>query len=190
LFQDLSFALEPGDGVELVGPNGSGKTTLLNVLSGLLSPDRGDVCWGGVPIADCRSAYGASMTYIGHRAGVKDDLTALENLQVSGALAGVDLDPADLCAALTHLGLRDCARVHARHLSHGQRRRLALARLVACRRPLWLLDEAVTSLDAPSVRTVTTLIDAHLAAGGMAIVSTHQPLGDRARVVRRIDLAA
>lgn len=190
LFRNLSFAVRPGDCFELRGANGSGKTSLLRMLCGLLPPESGAILWHGEPIDMQRQAYLSSMTYIGHRSAVKDEMTTLENLLVSSAVGGFALAPAEADHALEYLQLEDHKHLYARHLSEGQRRRLALARLVNCRRALWLLDEVMTSLDAPSATWVATLIEDHLLRGGMAVISTHQELKLGSRLSHRIDLAA
>ncbi len=182
--------MRPGDCFELRGANGSGKTSLLRMLCGLLPPENGEVLWHGEPIKMQRQVYLSSVTYIGHRCAVKDELTTLENLVVSSAIGGFELAPIEAQGALESLQLGDQTHIHARHLSEGQRRRLALARLVNCRRALWLLDEVLTSLDAPAARSIAALIDGHLSRGGMAIIATHQELKLSSRLSHRIDLAA
>lgn len=190
LFRHLSFAIRPGDCFELRGANGSGKTSLLRMLCGLLPPESGEVLWRGEPINMQRQAYLSSVTYIGHRCAVKDELTTLENLLVSSALAGFELGVTEAHRALECLQLEDQKHLPARHLSEGQRRRLALARLVNCRRALWLLDEVMTSLDMLSARSIAALIDDHLSRRGMVVIATHQELKLGSRLSHRIDLAA
>lgn len=190
LFSNLSFAVRAGECFELRGPNGSGKTTLLRMLSGLVPPESGAILWHDEPIRVQRQAYLSSMTYIGHRCAVKDDMTTLENLLVSSAMGGVALASEEAQRALACLQLEDCTHLYARYLSEGQRRRLALARLVNCRRALWLLDEVMTSLDATWAKSIATLIDGHLSRGGMAVIATHHELSLSSRLAQRIDLAA
>ena len=176
IFSEVSFSLYPGHSIEVRGPNGSGKTSLLRVLCGLLPPASGDVLWRGESIRASRQAFLSNVTYAGHRAAVKDELTVVENLRVSSALSGVRLSVADASETLNRVGLGDhCGRL-ARHLSEGQRRRIALARLVACRRSLWLLDEILTSLDQAASHVMRSAIERHLARGGMAVIATHQDL--------------
>jgi heme exporter protein A len=190
LFTDLSFSLQPGDGLELRGGNGSGKTSLLRMLCGLLPPTTGAVFWRGEPITGCRDAYLAAVTYVGHRAAVKDELTTLENLCVSSALSGFELTREEGRSVLRRMWLGGQENLQARHLSEGQHRRLALARLVTCRSALWLLDEVVSSLDEAAASSIAALIDRHLSRGGMAVIATHQDLRLGARLSRRIELAA
>jgi len=190
LFAGVSFVVRPGDCWEVRGPNGSGKTSLLRILCGLRPPDAGEVRWNDEPIAARREEYMASMTYISHRAAIKAELTALENLRVATALSGWRVGDADTRRALDRMGLSGQRQLPGRRLSEGQQRRLALARLLLTPTPLWLLDEVLTALDAAAARNVAAMLDEHLAGGGMAVVATHQPLALGARVPRRIELAA
>jgi heme exporter protein A len=190
LFTGLSFTMRPGDCFELRGPNGSGKTSLLRMLCGLLPPTAGEISWHGTPISAMREEYLSSVAYAGHRGAVKDELTALENLRVSCALSGWELTREEARRTLERMSLGTHEHRQARHLSEGQRRRLALARLVACRTSLWLLDEVLTSLDEEAAHLVRTLVSDHVSRGGMAIVATHQDLKMATRPSRRIELAA
>jgi heme exporter protein A len=190
LFRNLSFSMTSGDCLELRGPNGSGKTSLLRMLCGLLPPTSGALLWQGEPISATREAYLSSLTYIGHRCGSKHELTTLENLRMSSALSGWGLSRDEARDVLGRMCLAEQENLPARHLSEGQHRRLALARLVACRSALWLLDEVMTSLDEAAASAITTLIDEHVSRGGMAVVATHQDLKLTARMSRRIELAA
>jgi heme exporter protein A len=190
LFSDLSFFIRSGDCFEVRGANGSGKTSLLRMLCGLVPPTSGTVLWQGEPIETKRESYVESLTYVGHRSAVKDEMTTLENLLVTSALSGFELSLSEAKQALGYMSLDDQESTPARYLSEGQRRRLALARLVNCKRPLWLLDEVMTSLDAGAARCVAGLIDRHVEGGGMAVIATHQDLKLTSRLACRIELAA
>jgi heme exporter protein A len=176
LFTDLNFSAGSGDFVQLIGPNGSGKTSLLRMLCGLLPPDGGRIRWRGTDIYALGEEYYSALTYVGHRAGVKDELTAYENLRVSCGLAGHEIGKGQAINALAHVGLRGREHLPARLLSEGQRRRLALARLSVCQTSLWLLDEVLTSLDRSAGDLVHSLTVEHLQKGGTVIVATHQEL--------------
>jgi heme exporter protein A len=186
LFRSLSFSLRPGELLRVGGVNGSGKTSLLRMLCGLLSPNRGEVLWKGEPISRLREDYSRELVYIGHAAAVKDDLTAAENVAVACSIAGTPASQDAVAAALARLQMVEAQPV--RRLSQGQRRRAALARLaLSAARPLWLLDEPFTALDAGGIAVVKELVEAHRAAGGAVVFTTHQDPGIGA--TRVIELA-
>lgn len=189
LFSGLDFAVSPGTFVQLTGPNGSGKTSLLRILCGLLAPAEGEVTWQGANIRSLREEYFTSVTYLGHRHGVKDELSAVENLRISNALNGLPVSKDRARAVLQQMGLAGRELLPARLLSEGQRRRVALARLLVCNTKLWLLDEVMTSLDKGAVALVRSLIENHLAGGGIAIVATHQELEVSTAQTKRLELA-
>ena len=188
LFSELDFAVSPGTFVQLTGPNGSGKTSLLRILCGLLAPAEGQVNWNGANICSLGEEYFTSVTYLGHRHGVKDELSAVENLRISNALNGIELSTERARGVLEQMGLAGRDLLPARLLSEGQRRRVALARLLVCNTKLWLLDEVMTSLDKGAVALVRSLIEKHLTDGGIAIIATHQELGLSAGLTRRLEL--
>lgn len=174
LFSGLEFTLEAGALLRVTGSNGSGKTSLLRILCGLAQPARGAVRWQGEAILDLREEFWRELIYVGHAHAVKDELTARENLAIACVLGGTAADDTVLDAALARVGLQAYARLPARHLSQGQRRRVALARLAAAKAPLWVLDEPFTALDADAVDCVREMIAAHLQRGGMVVLTSHQ----------------
>lgn len=176
LFRNLGFDLQEGEALLVRGGNGHGKTSLLRILCGLSRPAAGEVRWRGQPIAGEHEQYCREMAYVGHVNGIKDDLTPVENLRLAAALDGRDLSQAAAVAALERLGLSRCLDFPARVLSFGQRRRVALAGLMTAGALLWILDEPLTGLDVHGVAMVETLIRDHVLAGGMAVMTTHQPL--------------
>ena len=176
LFSGLSFALYPGQIMQVQGENGSGKTSLLRTLCGFLMPDEGVIAWRGESIRDLDEEYYAEMLYLGHLNAIKDELSALENLCISAGLAGVELDEKVAIVALRRIGLRGRERLPTKVLSQGQRRRVALARLLVSDAKLWVLDEPLTALDVGAVALIQELIAEHLARQGMVIFTTHQPL--------------
>ncbi|MDH4216634.1 MAG: cytochrome c biogenesis heme-transporting ATPase CcmA [Gallionella sp.] len=176
LFAGLSFSLHPGQIMQVQGANGSGKTSLLRTLCGFLMPDEGGISWRGESIQDLDEEYYAEMLYLGHLNAIKDELSALENLRISAGLSGIELDEKEALTALRRLGLRGRERLPTKVLSQGQRRRVALARLLVSDVKLWILDEPLTALDVGAVVLIQELIAEHLARQGMVIFTTHQPL--------------
>ena len=175
LMRDLSLSVGAGAGLHVGGRNGAGKTTLLRALAGLRTPAGGEVCWNGQPITADREVYAAALCFLPHLDGLAPDLSPREHLRL--ALAGrVAVDAGAIAAALARVDLHTAADRPARTLSAGQRRRAGLAWLLLARAPLWLLDEPLTALDGAGCALVGELIAQHLRDGGLAVVSTHQPL--------------
>ena len=173
LFRDLAFRVAPGEWVAVRGANGSGKTTLLRCVAGLTRADQGDVLWDGESIRRDGARYRANLLFGGHLPGIKDDLSAEENLNGALTLRGISAT-ADACrAALDEVGLGKRRLLPARRLSAGQRRRIGLARLVLDPAPLWALDEPLTALDDDGQRLFGRLLERHLARGGLALLATH-----------------
>lgn len=189
LFADLGFTLAPHTLLAVRGANGSGKTSLLRMLCGLLSPAAGTIAWNGADIRSAREEYCAQIAYIGHLNGVKDDLSGLENLQFAARTAGIVIGADAADAALRELGLDGFQRVPCKTLSQGQRRRVALARLcLSATRPLWVLDEPFTALDAAALVIMQGLLESHLQRGGMLVLTTHQDAPITAPSMQRIEL--
>lgn len=176
LFSDLSFSLSAGELLQVQGANGSGKTTLLRTLCGFMMPVAGEIRWRGENIRNLDEEYFAEIIYLGHLNAIKDELNALENLRISAGLAGCAVDDKQVVAALRRMGLRGRETLPVKVLSQGQRRRVALARLLLGNFPLWILDEPLTALDVGAVGLMQELIGEHLANNGMVIYTTHQPL--------------
>lgn len=176
LFRGLSFRLEPGTLLQITGPNGAGKTSLLSVLTGLLTPESGEVCWSGSSIHDVDSAYHATMTYIGHLPGLKTALTPWENLHFLASLRGLPAGRDQVLAALARVGLRGYEQVPVAQMSAGQRRRVALARLFLEDSRLWVLDEPFTAIDKHGVRELEAWLEQHVEQGGMVVLTTHHEL--------------
>lgn len=186
LFENLNFRLAPGEALLLHGPNGSGKSSLLRLLAGFLPPADGRVLWDDAPVDDDPEAHRARLHYLGHQDAMKPQLTAEENLLFWAQLLG--LGPADAAtaaaAALDAAGLARQRRLPGRYLSAGQKRRLALARLLVAPCDLWLLDEPTNALDSAAVAWLGTVLADHRARGGIVLLASHVavPLPD-ARVL-------
>jgi heme exporter protein A len=174
LFEKLSFKLSNGSVLYLQGANGSGKTTLLRTICGLSKPYEGNINWCGEDINALAEEYSKHVLYIGHLPGIKEDLTALENLQFSLSLSGADTSAEKAIEALKLLGLAKGLNLPTRMLSQGQKRRVALARLWLQELPLWILDEPFTALDAGATELLKQKIEAFANGGGMVVMTTHQ----------------
>lgn len=188
LFTGLSFQLSQGGLLFLHGPNGSGKTTLLRVLCGLSVPAEGEVRWQGSPIHKLGEDYRAHLSYLGHLNGLKDELTALENLRFATGLAGPPVADELICATLARLGVEMCQDLPTKMLSQGQKKRVALARFVVLKTRLWILDEAFTALDVHAVDLLQTVLAEHAEQGGMAVLTTHQSVTIPARHIQHVHL--
>lgn len=189
LFSGLDVKLGAGELLRIAGANGSGKTSLLRILCGLLVPTRGSVRWQGADIRGLREEFWGRLVYIGHVNAIKDDLTSTENLAIACALRGQRATSGHLRAALERLGVSGGEHQPTRQLSQGQRRRVALARLVlSTQAPLWILDEPFTALDADAVSIVRELMAEHVARGAAVAYTTHVELEIAAAVALRIDL--
>ena len=174
LFAELSFSVSAGRLLHVLGPNGAGKTTLLRSLCGLFLPDAGTIAWQGRSIREDVEAFRRSMLFFGHLNGVKGDLDGIENLRVATTLAGQRLGDAALWQALADMGLAGFEDLPVRVLSQGQRKRVALARLLLTDARLWILDEPFTALDAEAVALLQARIVDHVNVGGVVVLTTHQ----------------
>jgi len=190
LFAGVSFRLEGGELLNLQGKNGAGKTSLLRMLVGLAQPVAGEITWRGVAIRKLAEDYRAELCYMGHHNAIKEELTPLENLLASARLAGEPLSDEQALEALYAVGLGGREELQAKYLSQGQKRRVALARLIHERRALWVLDEPFVALDVAAVDMVAGLIGAHLQRGGLAVMTTHQAVNIPAGAVREYRLGA
>jgi heme exporter protein A len=188
VLKGVSLALRPRQLLHIRGPNGTGKTTLLRVVCGLLRPEQGLVSWLGQPISSHRSDYQATLAFASHEPALKGDLTALENLHFAVGLKR-RVTAGELRDSLERTGVAACADLPARVLSAGQRRRVAMARVLAMGASLWLLDEPFTNLDAAGTELTAALLQAHVAQGGSALVVAHHDLNIDVDL-RRLDLGA
>ena len=177
LFDGIDTVIHAGQLLRVQGANGAGKTSLLRTLCGLSSPDRGEVRWNGQLLASQRDEFHRDLIYIGHAAALKDDLSTLENLRATCLLGGQRPAPEALMQALAAAGLRQREHLSARSLSQGQRRRVALARLLlepSAR--LWVLDEPFNALDTAAADWLLGVLTSQLRRGGIVVLTSHQPV--------------
>jgi heme exporter protein A len=179
VFSGLNFAASSGEALVVTGPNGSGKTSLLRLIAGLLAIEGGSI---GLEGADSELTLPEQAHYLGHRDALKPALSVEENLSFWRDYLGGEAF--DARASLAAVGLDHAAQLPAAFLSAGQRRRLSIARLIALRRPIWLLDEPTNALDAAGQDMFAALMSDHLARGGLIVAATHAPLGLQASELR------
>ncbi|MDZ7653848.1 MAG: cytochrome c biogenesis heme-transporting ATPase CcmA [Burkholderiaceae bacterium] len=193
LFTGLRFAVAGGTCLHVAGPNGAGKTSLQRIVCGLLQPTAGEVRFKGENIRALREEYWQALAYVGHLNGVKDDLSAEENVFFAAGLAGRVAHRDEVRDALDKVGLKGFEAQLARHLSQGQKRRVALARLfLAASASVWVLDEPFTALDVRGVAALSALITAHLERDGVVVLTTHQdvPIAGRVEKLTLVPAAA
>ncbi len=184
VFSGLDFEASSGEAVAITGPNGAGKTSLLRLIAGLLTMADGSIDLEG---GEAELTLPEQAHYLGHRDALKPALSVMENLCFwRDFLGGAAFDAAENLAteSLAAVGLDHAVRLPAAYLSAGQRRRLSIARLLAVRRPIWLLDEPTSALDAAGQSLFATLMGDHLSRGGLIVAATHAPLGLAARELR------
>ena len=183
LFEGLHCQIQSGEVVQILGPNGSGKTTLLRMILGLTLGYSGDIVYRGQMINTDRLVFNQNLLYIGHQPAVNRSLTPLENLDWLAKLHG-QLPDSNPLQALKAVGLRGFEDTPGFHLSAGQHRRVALARLFLTGAQIWILDEPFTAIDKAGIDTLRERLSAHVHAGGIVLITTHQDLGvDNVRVL-------
>jgi heme exporter protein A len=187
VLRGVGLELGGGGCLQLTGPNGAGKTTLLRAVAGLCEIEQGSVHWRGVDTRPDQRPFHAECSYLGHEVPLKGDLTALENLRFSVGLRRI-VGVTEQREALARVGAHAFEHQPLRSLSAGQRRRVALAALLLCATPLWLLDEPTTNLDAAGQAVLMTLMDEHLASGGLILAAVHHELELPGRHIDRLEL--
>ena len=188
LFSGLTFSLQSGELLHLHGHNGSGKTTLMRAICGLIKPTAGKVRWKGEGIGRLGEEFSRDVIYIGHKNGIKGDLNGIENLRIGCVLDGASITDQQAWEALAQMGLRGHEDLPTRVLSQGQKRRVAMARLLVSQAPLWILDEPFTALDRAAVEFLQSIVRGHVEGGGMVILTTHQEVSLTRGQVKQLQL--
>jgi heme exporter protein A len=187
LLRGTSFVLNQGELLQVVGPNGVGKTSLLRCVAGLLPTESGEIVWRGQQLHDCRDDYHQQLAYLAHINALKPDLSALENLQYSVALRR-STNNQELRDTFARLGIAQCADLPARALSAGQKRRVAIGRILLTRASLWILDEPITNLDSAGIALFEDCMAEHMGQGGLILTAAHQLLLQGRTGVRTLEL--
>jgi len=191
LFKDVDCTLRAGQWLYVTGANGVGKTSLLRMLCGLASIELGDILWNDQPIRRQRDQYLQDLCYLGHLNALQESMTVLENLAFTTALGAIAPDTAQMQEVLARFGLRGRSQQLVRHLSQGQKRRVALSRLALSPARLWVLDEPYVAMDEAGIVLLANLIARHLDGGGLAVLTSHQkvPVGTHAAQLLALETA-
>ncbi len=176
LFSNLDLSLSAGQCLHVRGENGVGKTSLLRLLTGLSKPEVGDILFCGLSIFHDSESYRRNLLFLGHRDALKEDLTALENLEMYAALDDVELSTEQALATLWRFGLKGREDLPVNCLSAGQKKRVLMARMVTRQASVWILDEPFNALDSSAVLVLQDLIAEHLSEGGLVVLTSHQDL--------------
>jgi heme exporter protein A len=179
LFSDLNLQVFAGQCLHIRGVNGVGKTSLLRLLTGLASPEAGEIFWNGAPITRDVSEYHSQLLFSGHRDALKEDLTALENLRMYAAIDGLTISEKEAFAALWRFGLKGREDLPVNCLSAGQKKRVLMTRMLIRRAQVWILDEPFNALDTSAVAELQALIGEHLESNGVVVLTSHQALSIR-----------
>ena len=174
LFADLNLQVHAGECLHVRGENGVGKTSLLRLLTGLSKPESGEILWKGQAITLDPSQYHRDLLFLGHRDALKDDLTALENIQMYAAIDDIALTQEQALSSLWRFGIRGREHLPVSCLSAGQKRRVLMARMATRQAKLWILDEPFNALDINAVQALQTLIAQHQERGGLIVLTSHQ----------------
>ncbi|MFQ5469914.1 MAG: cytochrome c biogenesis heme-transporting ATPase CcmA [Gammaproteobacteria bacterium] len=190
LFTELEFSANDGELLYVHGPNGSGKTTLLRMLCGLVMPTDGEIHWKGEQISELGEAFRRELFYLGHLNAIKADLTGLENLRIQDKLAGQAISVDKALDALERMGLEGFEDFPTKILSQGQKRRVALARLLLTNAKLWVLDEPFVALDKKTVEALSAIFSEHLTKKGIIVLTTHQEVAIDTATVNQVKLGS
>jgi heme exporter protein A len=189
LFKNLSFSVKSGNCMHILGPNASGKSSLLQMLCQLLKPSSGDIYWNNETLKANKSNFILNLNYLGHKLGVKSELSVIENIHFMAKLAQQDSTSVRIEEALNLWGLQQLKHQKLQYLSAGQKQRLALTKLLIKPAKLWLLDEPYTSLDQSYTQVLTQLITQHLQQQGLVILTSHQAIPLEPDLLKTLNLA-
>lgn len=187
LFSGLNLTVDSGEVLHVEGPNGCGKTSLLRILCGITQPERGRVLWHDEDIRTCRSEYYEKLVYIGHRDGIKLELSPRENLRILAAM-NCPVHDADIDEALARTGLSKVDDIPCANLSAGQRRRVAISRLFIGLASIWILDEPLTAIDRDGTSIIESLFTRHVRGGGLILLTGTQHIEIEGRTIRSLQL--
>ena len=190
LFQGIDCTVQSGHWLHVVGANGIGKTSLLRMLCGLAPVESGDILWNGSSIRSQRTTFQRDLCYLGHLNALQESMTVNENLRFAAALGGFAPEAGQISDILSRFGVGGRGEHIVRHLSQGQKRRVALSRLALSPAPLWVLDEPFVAMDEAGIGMLTELIAQHLAEGGLTVLTSHQPVVIGALPAQILDLRA
>ncbi|MBP6006289.1 MAG: cytochrome c biogenesis heme-transporting ATPase CcmA [Rhodoferax sp.] len=190
LFRDIDCEVSAGQWLYVTGANGVGKTSLLRMVCGLASVESGEILWNGTPIQQQADLYRQDLCYLGHLNALQESMTVDENLRFTSALAGLAPEREQRLQVLAHFGLRGRSQQLVRHLSQGQKRRVALSRLVLSPARLWVLDEPYVAMDESGIHLLADLIGDHVEAGGLVVLTSHQKVPIRDLPAKLLELRA
>ena len=190
MFRDIDCEVSAGQWLYVTGANGVGKTSLLRMVCGLASVEAGEILWNGTPIQQQADLYRQDLCYLGHLNALQESMTVDENLRFTSALAGLAPEREQRLQVLAHFGLRGRSQQLVRHLSQGQKRRVALSRLVLSPARLWVLDEPYVAMDESGIHLLADLIGDHVEAGGLVVLTSHQKVPIRDLPAKFLELRA
>ena len=190
MFRDIDCEVSAGQWLYVTGANGVGKTSLLRMVCGLASVEAGQILWNGTPIQQQADLYRQDLCYLGHLNALQESMTVDENLRFTSALAGLAPEREQRLQVLAHFGLRGRSQQLVRHLSQGQKRRVALSRLVLSPAKLWVLDEPYVAMDESGINLLADLIGDHIEAGGLVVLTSHQKVPIRDLPAKLLELKA
>lgn len=190
MFRDIDCEVSAGQWLYVTGANGVGKTSLLRMVCGLASVEAGEILWNGTPIQQQADLYRQDLCYLGHLNALQESMTVDENLRFTSALAGLAPEREQRLQVLAHFGLRGRSQQLVRHLSQGQKRRVALSRLVLSPARLWVLDEPYVAMDESGINLLADLIGDHVDTGGLVVLTSHQKVPIRNLPAKLLELKA